>query len=257
MKHLYSLPDKTVVTAHRGFSGQYPENTVTAFEKAVDLGVDFVEFDVRATSEGKLVIIHDSSLNRTTDGDGPISERGWAEVSRLNATYWEGPQGVGRRHERPQGEDGIPTLRETLGRLSGRVGLNIQVKLSDHDSLGRIAWMYLDHDLSQTGFLMLDSFESAEWIRRRFPRVAICVGEDRGDIERHLAFGVDYMQPSTQCLSDAYLERLHSEGLPYNVFYANDDESIIRFLNWGVRGIMSDYPDRVFAILASRQKGLL
>ena len=104
LKTRYQRSSKPVVTAHRGFSGRYPENTLLAFEKAVELGVDIVEFDVRATSDGELVIIHDALLDRTTDGSGSVSSHTLADLKRLNAAYWRGPHNTGIRIDAPRSE---------------------------------------------------------------------------------------------------------------------------------------------------------
>ena len=231
------------MTAHRGFSGHYPENTLLAFSKAVELGVEIVEFDVRESSDGALVILHDALLDRTTEGSGPVNAFSLAELKCLNATYWRGPHDTGKRMPFPEGEERIPTLEEALALLAGKVGLNIQVYTDSRTSLEKILRLYLDYDLKASGFLMLKSFEEGEWIRAFSPDVAICIGEDRANLDRHLAFGVDYIQPTRDCLTDRYVQRLIESGLPANIFYANDPASISTLIGQRVPGIMSDRPD--------------
>ena len=70
LQALYADPDKVVITAHRGFSGQYPENTILAFEKALDLGVDLIEFDLYGSKDNVPVVLHDRTLDRTSNGTG-------------------------------------------------------------------------------------------------------------------------------------------------------------------------------------------
>ena len=72
--------------AHRGFKGQYPENTLLAFEKAIEIGCDGTEFDVQLTKDGQVVIIHDETLDRTTDGKGAVKDFTYEEISKLNAS---------------------------------------------------------------------------------------------------------------------------------------------------------------------------
>jgi len=253
LKRLYTQPGKTVVTAHRGFSGSHPENTLTAFTKAVEAGVDIVEFDVRETRDGRLVILHDATLDRTTDGSGPAEEKTGAELKALNASFWAGPHDTGRRLERPAGAERIPFLEEALSALAGRVGLNIQVYTASREALAKLVALYRAHGLEESAFLMLGSFEQAVWVRALDPRVAVCVGERRDDLERHLAFGVDFMQPRKHQLTDDYLRRLRAEGVPFNVFYANTPADIVSLLERGVRGIMTDAPDVLFATLRSHR----
>jgi glycerophosphoryl diester phosphodiesterase len=241
----YQDRTRTVVTAHRGFSARYPENTLLAFRQAVDIGADIVEFDVRESADGELVIMHDARLERTTTGTGAVADRTLAELKRLNATCWSGPHDTGRRLERPLGDETIPTLAEALDLLAGRVGLNIQVYTDSPGALDRIIRLYRDYDLRESGFLMLRSFAEGERVRAACRDVALCEGEARDDLERHLAFGVDYIQPTRPCLTPGYVRRLLASGLPANVFYANDPEDMNGLIEQGLPGIMTDAPDRL------------
>ena len=253
LRSKYGCIGKPVVTAHRGFSGRYPENTLLAFTKAVELGVDIVEFDVRESSDGALMIMHDSSLDRTTDGKGLINGCSLAELKRLNATYWKGPHDTGVRCDIPAGKEGIPTLEEALSLLAGRVGLNIQVYTDSRASLERVIQLYLAHDLQASGFLMLRSFSEGEFVRSVSWDVAICVGEDRANLDRHFAFGVDYLQPTKNCLSDLYVRRLIESGIPANVFFANDRGGMSTMIEQGVPGILTDVPDALMDLTRKKE----
>jgi len=241
------------VTAHRGFSGQYPENTLVAFEKAVALGVDIVEFDVRETADNELVVIHDATVDRTTDGTGLVARHKATELRRLNASYWNGPHDTGQRTTEPVGRHMIPTLEETLSALSGNVGLNIQVYTDSQDALEKVVRLYTDYELNDTAFLMLRTFADAEHVRSLRPDVAICVGEERDNLERHLAFCVDVIQPTRTYLSDAYIHRVIETGIPANVFYANDPNDMRMLIDTGLPGIMTDVPDILIAIRNSQR----
>lgn len=243
LRSRYGVYGKPVVTAHRGFSGHYPENTLLAFEKAIELGVDIVEFDVRESSDGALVILHDALLDRTTDGKGPVKGLPLSELKCLNATFWQGPHDTGVRTAAPAGEEFIPTLEEALAALAGRVGLNIQVYTDHPASLERIVQLYLQYGLQNSGFLMLRSFAEGEWVRAISPEVAICIGEDRANLDRHLAFGVDYVQPTKNCLRDLYIRRLVDSKILANVFFSNDSDSMSAMIEKGVPGIMTDMPN--------------
>ncbi len=243
LRSRYGVYGKPVVTAHRGFSGRYPENTLLAFQKAIEQGVDIVEFDVRESSDGALVIMHDAFLDRTTDDKGPVNGHSLRELKRLNATYWQGPHDTGVRTASPAYREGIPTLEEALAALAGRVGLNIQVYTDHPSSLERIVQLYLQYGLQLSGFLMLRSFVEGELVRAISPEVAICIGEDRANLDRHLAFGVDYVQPTRACLTALYIRRLVESKIPANVFFANDPDSMVTMIKQGVPGIMTDVPN--------------
>jgi glycerophosphoryl diester phosphodiesterase len=250
LKKLYAVPGKTVVTAHRGFSGCFPENTMTAFHKAMELGVDIVEFDVRETLDGQLVILHDPTLDRTTNGSGPVNAKTWDEIRELNATYYVGPGEGGARHAEAQGDEGIPLFADVLESLAGRVGLNIQVYAERPDSLKKIVNLYLEHGLKDSAFLMLPTFAEAARIREMHSEIAICVGETREDLERHMALGVDFLQPRKSQLTDDYLRKIKATGIPFNVFYANSEVDMDWLIDRDVRGIMTDRPDRLLRTIS-------
>ena len=100
------------VIAHRGWSGKFPENTLIAFKKAIELGVPAVELDVQATLDGKIVVIHDTTVERTTNGTGAVKDLTFAQIRQLNA-------GNGER---------VPTLEEILDLCVDRVAIQIEVK---------------------------------------------------------------------------------------------------------------------------------
>ena len=96
--------------AHRGASGEglAPENTLAAFEKAIEIGCDIIEIDIHLTADNRVVVIHDRAVDRTTDGSGPVDTMTFDEIKELSAGRWFGKQFAKER---------IPTLEETLERL--------------------------------------------------------------------------------------------------------------------------------------------
>lgn len=252
LKELYQSAERVVVTAHRGFSSRFPENTLTAFDKAVEVGADIIEFDVCESQDGELVILHDTRLDRTTDGTGPVAEKKWEELQKLNATYWAGTHDTGQRLEQPAGVDGIPSLASVLERFAGKVGLNIQVKFDSLEALSQLAQLYLDYALQESGFLMLKSFEQGEHIRKISPEIMLCIGGQRDDLKRHVTFGVDFMQPRKSLLTPDFLQRINAAGIPYNVFYANTETEMQELLDYGVPGILTDAPDILLKMLKAR-----
>ncbi|MBI4482815.1 MAG: glycerophosphodiester phosphodiesterase [Acidobacteria bacterium] len=107
--------------AHRGYSGRYPENTLLSFRKALEAGADFMELDVHLSRDGHVVVIHDATLNRTTDGKGKVAEKTLEELKPVSAGY---PEKFGGQFE---GER-IPTLDEVLELLQGKAQLLVEIK---------------------------------------------------------------------------------------------------------------------------------
>jgi glycerophosphoryl diester phosphodiesterase len=108
-----------LIVAHRGFSAAAPENTLAAFQKAIDLHAEFIECDVRATADRQLVVIHDATLDRTTNGDGAVCGDTVAELKHLDAGSWFAPEFAGER---------IPTLDEVLDLVKGKSKLIVELK---------------------------------------------------------------------------------------------------------------------------------
>lgn len=111
-----------LVDAHRGASVHHPENTLAAFRAALDAGADSIEFDLRLSADGHPVVIHDPTVDRTTDGRGRVAALAFAELRALDAGSWKDPDFSGER---------LPTLDETLDLLEGVPRINIELKTED------------------------------------------------------------------------------------------------------------------------------
>ncbi|HET7577979.1 MAG TPA: glycerophosphodiester phosphodiesterase family protein [Bacillales bacterium] len=109
----------TKIIAHRGASSHSPENTMAAFEKAVEMKADYIELDVQMSRDGRLVVMHDCMIDRTTNGSGKISDLTWPALKKLDNGSWFNPPFTGER---------IPGLEEVLERFLGRIGILIELK---------------------------------------------------------------------------------------------------------------------------------
>ena len=108
-----------MVIAHRGASSYAPENTLAAFDLAIQMGVGHLELDVHAARDGHVVVIHDETVDRTTNGSGPVTSHALAALKRLDAGSWFGGTFAGQR---------IPTFEEVLERYQGRAHLHTEIK---------------------------------------------------------------------------------------------------------------------------------
>ncbi len=130
---------KTILlSAHRGNSAYYPENTMPAFESALKLPIDMLEFDLHMTSDGQIIMMHDHKVDRTTDGEGPIRSYSLAQIKQLDAGAWKGPQFAGTR---------IPTFAEFLEVLKDRPDIGLCVELKDYPKDGA-EWAFESADKS-------------------------------------------------------------------------------------------------------------
>lgn len=245
LEKVYTNGKRPIITAHRGFSGKYPENTLAAFEAAYRLGVDIIEFDVRESQDGELLIMHDSSIDRTTNGSGQINELKFKYLRQLNASYWQGTHDCGKRLKKPTCKNlQIPTLREVLEFCIGKdLGINIQVYVDSPTALQKICSLYVEFYLYQKAFLMLATFKQAQAVKDINPQIEICVGEERNNLKRHKEFGSRIVQPWKDYVTPEFCREITKLELWANMFFSNTQKENEKYLSYGLQGIMTDLPD--------------
>jgi len=239
------------IYAHRGARGHAPENTLLAFSLAFDLGAEAIEFDVQRSSDDQLVVIHDDTVDRTTNGRGYVRETPFEKLRELNADVrWNTPQR-------------IPTLTETLALVEARGGaMNLEVKAdSREDALATAATlesMLADLNESMRARILVSTFEldAVAWLKSRLPwlRVgALFTGSQwrkENMVARALDLDAEAIHPNIRLVLPDLVERAHDAGLRVNVWTANRWPTIRRLLALGVDGIFSDLPERVVIELA-------
>lgn len=236
--------------AHRGARAHAPENTLLAFSMAFDLGADAIECDVQRSRDGELVVIHDGTVDRTTDGTGLVSEQALSELRGLDA---------GRKWRVSQR---IPTLEETLALIWERGGsVNLEVKgESVAESVGTAQAiepiLRQQHPLFRKRILV-SSFEhpAVALLKERLPwlRVGALYGTTwrrRDLIAPARDLGAEAIHPALSLVSSALIHHAHDAGLRVNVWTANRISTIEQLVRWGVDGIFSDYPERVVIVRA-------
>jgi glycerophosphoryl diester phosphodiesterase len=249
LKSLYEDPERIVVTAHRGFSGEYPENTLLAFTKAIELDVDIIEFDIRGTGDDVPIILHDETVDRTTNGTGSPRDFTLKELQQLNASLWKGAHNTGKRLSDPAYSDvAIPTFEEFLQEAHGKVGLNIQLYDTVEPLLTKICHLFHSYDLYNSGYLTVSTFQEVHKIRAINPQIEICVLEDQwklkpADLKRHLDLGLTFIQPGCQSTTPELCRAIKENNLCANMFFSNTDEDNRKYIEMGLRGILSDYPN--------------
>ena len=249
---LFADDDYVVVTAHRGFSGKFPENTLLAFDEAVKLGVDCLEFDLRATKDLTPIVLHDETLDRTSDGSGTPNNYSLAELKKLNASYFSGApsDGTGKRLDAPTyPKMEIPTFRELLDSVPDSVALNIQVYQTEPMKfLESICSLYDEFDVYDRGYLTMSTFEDARRVREINPKIDLCVLERQWDLDEAILrelrdFGCDIIQPGRQVVTPEFMKLANSMGFHANMFFSNTREDNEKFISYGLRGILTDNPD--------------
>lgn len=249
LENLFKNRIRTVVTAHRGFSGQYPENTILAFQEAIRIGADFVEFDLRGTSDDVPVVIHDQTVDRTSDGNGFINDFSFAEIKNLNFSHWKGSHNEGGRVKNPVYDKmSIPAFEEMLKAVKGKVCLNIQVYDTKPEVLKEICHLYSAYDLYKEGYLSMSTYEEAELVRKINPEIELCVLERQSKMDRlalveQKKFGCTYIQPMCSDASEEFCVYAAELGLCPSMFFSNNDVDNKKYIAMGMPGLLTDHPD--------------
>lgn len=238
-----------VVTAHRGFSAKYPENTLLAFEKAIDAGADIIEFDLRGTRDHIPIVLHDQTIDRTSNGSGSPMDYTLDEIKEFNFSCWVGPfEQEGKLDEPAYREMTIPTFEELLQLAEKKIGLNIQVYATQEPLLSEICRLYDKYDLYQQGYLTMNTYEDGLAVRRINPDIELCILEDQGamdrdSLKRQKEFGAHFIQPYLADVNKAFCKAVRELGLYSSMFYSNTDEDNRRFIECGQQGILTDCVD--------------
>jgi glycerophosphoryl diester phosphodiesterase len=234
------------IYAHRGARGHAPENTLLAFSLAFDLGADAIECDVQRTSDGRLVVIHDDTLDRTTNGRGKVREASFETLRGLNA-------GV-----RWNIQERIPTLDEALALVDARGGgMNLEVKAESLEEAmatsAAVEAPLVELDDTMRERMLVSSFElpAVERLKSRLSWLRVAAlftgsnwrSEDM--IARALDLGAEALHPKLNLVTPEVVARAHAAGLRVNVWTANRWATIRGLLALGVDGVFSDVPERV------------
>ena len=220
---------------HRGASGYEPENTLRSFQKALELKVDMVELDVHCCKSGELVVIHDETVNRTTNGRGDVRKKKVAELKLLDA-------GKGEK---------IPLLQEVLDLVNRNTKVNIELKgrgtakpVLDciENYVHQKNWSYDEFLLSSA-----DLHELSE-VGRLSPHVPMGVLGAKGTVRLMRSaekLNVYSVHPSFKWVTHKFVEAAHERGMKIFVWTVNGLSDIGRMKSLKVDGIFSDYPDRL------------
>jgi glycerophosphoryl diester phosphodiesterase len=231
--------------AHRGARAYAPENTLLAFALAYDLGADGIECDVQRSRDGRLVVIHDDLVDRTTDGTGPVAGMSFRELRTLDAGMF------------PRIPQRIPLLEETLDLARERGGLiNVEIKgASVEESLETAravepVLLALGDDFRRK--VLVSSFDHPALValKERLPwlRVGALFDKDwrhRDVVTAARKLQAEAIHPAAALVDPTLIRRAHDASLLVNVWTVNAPHDLRQFIAWGVDGIFTDYPERV------------
>jgi glycerophosphoryl diester phosphodiesterase len=233
--------DRPLVMAHRGAKDSAPENTVAAFRQAIELGADAVEMDIIRCASGEIVVLHDDTVNRTSNGSGRVDALTLDELVELDAGSWFGPPFAG---------ESIPLLDDVLDAVGGRVRLNIEIRLQRPGAQPMEA--ELAGKLRSRGLVpsaIVSSFDpgSLGRLRRVAPEIprALLYSRDMPIGLRHAWprywLAPQALHPHFVMVDENYMARARRAGYRVNVWTVDEAADMARMAGLGVDAIITDH----------------
>jgi len=249
------LADPPLLFAHQGGADLWPSNTLVAFQNAAELGVDVLEMDVHLTADDDLVVIHDHTVDRTTDGTGRVGDMTVAELKQLDAGYDFTPDDGATYPYRGQGVT-IPTLDEVLDAFPD-YRINIEIKDDDLHAAERLSDIIEAHDAQERVIVVSFHDDPLSYFRELQPHVA--TGAGPGETRTfyilsslnlwhlHRPHADAYQVPISQSFAHfdttAFIGDAHNMNQQVHFWTINDADEMRRLLQLGADGIMTDRPD--------------
>ena len=213
--------------AHRGENARHPENTLPAFREALRLGAGQIEFDVCRTKDGRLVIMHDATVNRTTDGKGLVSELTFEQIRKLDAGIKKDAKFAGTK---------IPTFEEALDMMPDNIWIDVHMK-DDEAAAVMVATIIVEKKRTHQAFIACKR-SCADAVRKAYPQVMICNMERQGDdVSRYVRETIEqkcqFIQLTKLC-SPEEMQQLKSAGVKVNFFGVRSPEHAQQLMEAGV-----------------------
>lgn len=233
--------------AHRGAAAYAPENTIASFDVAVGMKADYIELDVQRSKDGELVLIHDTTVDRTTDGTGKVRDLTFEQLRNLDAGSWKGEQFKG---------EPIPTFEEILDRYHGKVGILIELKAPElypgieEQVAQALKERNLDKPQNEKIILQSFNFESMKKMNELLPQVPIGVltsnrAHTTTEALQEFSTYADWFNPSYGIVTEELVNQVHSLGMQIGSWTVRSQAAADFLFEMDVDAIITDYPDYV------------
>ncbi|MEQ8417872.1 MAG: glycerophosphodiester phosphodiesterase family protein [Imperialibacter sp.] len=246
-----------IIVGHRGAAGHAPENTMASFRKAIELGADVIELDVHRSKDGHLVVMHDATVDRTTNGSGAISDMTYDEIRALDAGGWFGEAFKGEL---------APSLAEVIVGINGEVKVLIEIKWPNdglYDGLGKQVAEEV-HKYGAEEWCIIQSFDSkyldeAHAAGYNTPLQKLLVSQtslffvpfyqdNRFRLGRASTTHVESINYHHKMINASLVQRHHDDGLMVIPYTVNTTDEMVKVLGMGVDGVITNYPDVALAL---------
>ena len=213
--------------AHRGENARHPENTLPAFREALRLGAQQIEFDICRTKDGQLVVMHDATVNRTSNGEGLVSELTFEQIRELDAGIKKEVKFAGTK---------VPTFEEVINLLPENIWINVHMK-DDETAAVMVAKIIVEKKRTHQAFISCNH-TCADAVRKVFPQIMICnMDRQGGDVSRYVRETIkrkcQFIQ-LTQLCSPEEMQQLKSAGIKVNFFGVRSPEHCRQLIEAGV-----------------------
>lgn len=259
--------DKPLNFGHRGFAGQYPENTILSYQKAIDAGADILEMDIQLTSDNKLLVFHDDTLDRMTNGTGNVQEKSLVEIKKLNVGCNTPFQGNGKDiFPFKNSELKVPLLSEVFNAFP-KYRFNIDIKQHEKKVSEALLGTIKEFKFEDKVLAASDDYQTIKYFRS-LSKGTIATGASYREVGhfvflksikmlKRFPYEADAFQiPETYCgiriITESLINEAHKKNIAVHPWTINETDDMKRLLNWGVDGIMTDFPDRLNAILSKK-----
>jgi len=257
--------DKPLNFGHRGFAGNYPENTVLSYLKAVEAGADVLEMDVHLTNDNKVIVFHDDTLERMTNGNGKISGKSLNEIKNVNVGCEFNPHNQDKNQNFPFKNAGlkIPLLTEVFNELP-QYRFNIDIKQHEKKVCEALLEIVKEFKLTEKVLVASDDYETIKYFRS-ISKGEIATGASYREVGNFIlckslnmlkrfnfeadAFQIPEHYYGIRILTENLISEAHKKNVAVHPWTINKKEDMQRLLRWGVDGIMTDFPDRLSLIL--------
>ena len=240
------------VCAHRGFNTIAPENSLPAFGAAVAMGAEEIEFDLWFTKDGEIVSIHDSTLDRVSNGTGKVWEHTLSELRALDFGSKRKEEFKGMR---------IPTFEDILKKFACHCVMNIHLKTEGDkpEYLAKVVALIKKYDCEKYVYFVSGQNAVLERLQREFPEIARCCGAGDGKweiVDRAIKYGCKKVQLFKPYFNQEMIDKAHENGIICNVFWSDNEEETQRFLDMGIDVILTNDYNRIANIVSKAEKYL-
>lgn len=242
---------RTQITAHRGYSAVAPENTIYAFEEAVGIGADYIELDVQLTADGQLVVFHDNTIDRTTDGKGELSKYTYEELQEFSAGSWFSKDGM-------FDDAKIVLFSDVLECVGNDILLNIEIK--NHGDIVRTAEKTVEvieeYGIERSCYVTSFSYKALKTVKKLNPKIKtglianIATSTSFSQLKYIDAVSLNYI-----FINQSVVNMAHQNGKRVFVWTVDNRSDIQHMIAMGVDNIITNRPDRVSEIVTSKSIG--